>query len=432
MYMRWNELGLEQGRDLDYKIEMARRAIADALQVSHHRLALAFSAGKDSTVLADMIRRYFPDLWSRLHLIYGNTGVEYPECVAFWRRVVREWGLGTRAHEARPGSTSEPGYRYDAQRQIWQWAIQAGRIGEVLKADGKLKSTRALERLGIEMPGGDTGVTQGDTLPTWPAGTRKTYWWCIDQYGWPLLGKAWSKLKARRINIDTFLRFSESQSDDPKLLAYYEILRQVKISQACCDILKKEPAQQVQAEIDVDVIFKGLMASESRSRAKNFLSRGYLFEGAKQDYLAGDPFFHCQPMAIWMDEDVWSYIRRFDVPYSSLYDMGYVDSAGTRHRIKRNGCMGCATDLLFPNNHMAMLRRTHNKAWSVFMRRGMATEIQKLQRVQRNGQLSLFDVFDAEELLERRPCIFDSINQMILEDDTMDEDDLGFDPEMDR
>jgi 3'-phosphoadenosine 5'-phosphosulfate sulfotransferase (PAPS reductase)/FAD synthetase len=423
MYMRWRELELEQSKNLDYKIETARRAIADAIQVSHHRLALAFSAGKDSTVLADMIRRFFPDLWSRLHLIYGNTGVEYPECVQFWHQVVDEWGLGDRAHEARPGATSEPGYRYDTQRRIWQWAIQAGRIGEVLKADGKLKSTRALERLAVEMP-------SSDNLPTWPAGTRKTYWWCVDQYGWPLLGKAWSKLKARRINIDTFLRFSESQSEDPKLLAYYDVLRQVNISQACCDILKKEPARRVQVEIDVDVIFKGLMASESRSRAKNFLSRGYLFEGAKQDYLGGDPFFHCQPMAIWNDEDVWAYIERFGVPYSSLYDMGYTDSSGTFHKIRRNGCMGCATDLLFPNNHMAMLRRTHNKAWSVFMRRGMAAEIQKLQRVQRNGQLSLFDVFDAEDLLERRPCIFDSISQLVLEDDTMD-DSLDFDPETD-
>jgi 3'-phosphoadenosine 5'-phosphosulfate sulfotransferase (PAPS reductase)/FAD synthetase len=173
------------------------------------------------------------------------------------------------------------------------------------------------------------------------------------------------------------------------------------------------------------------MASESRSRAKNFLSRGYLFEGAKKDYLGGDPFWHCQPMAMWTDEDVWAYIKRFNVSFSSLYDMGYTDSLGTFHRIRRNGCMGCATDLLFPNNHMATLRRTHNQAWSVFMRRGMAAEIQKLQRVQRNGQMSLFDVFDAEELIERRPCIFDSINKLILEDDTMSEDDLSFDPEVD-
>ena len=138
MYMRWKELETEQARALDYKIERARQAIADAARVSHHRLALAFSAGKDSTVLADLIRRFFPDLWQRLHLIYGNTGVEYPECVKFWHRVVREWNLGDRAHVARPDRTSEPGYRYDAQRRIWEWAVDTGRIAGVLKADGKL------------------------------------------------------------------------------------------------------------------------------------------------------------------------------------------------------------------------------------------------------------------------------------------------------
>ncbi len=421
--MRWTELEEEQKKDLDYKIQRASDVIAQAASVSQHRMALAFSAGKDSTVLADLIRRFHPEVWQQLHLIYGNTGVEYPECVRFWRDIQDWWQLGDRAHEARPAATDESGYRYDAQRAIWQWAIQAGRIGELLKEDGKLKSTKGLERLASEMP-------DSDRLPTWPAGTRMSYWWCADQYGWPLLGKSWSKLKARRINIDTFLRFSRSQSDDPKLLAYYQVLRQVKISQACCDVLKKEPARRVQRELDVDLIFKGLMASESRTRAKNFLTRGYLFTGAHQGYLGDDKFWHCQPLAVWTDDDIWAYIHRYDVPYASLYDMGYQDRDGGYHRIKRNGCMGCGTDLLFPGNHMATLRRTHPKAWSVFMRKGMASEIQKLQQVQRKGQLSLFDVFDAEELMERRPCIFDSITDLVLEDDTLRGSELEFDPEV--
>jgi 3'-phosphoadenosine 5'-phosphosulfate sulfotransferase (PAPS reductase)/FAD synthetase len=250
----------------------------------------------------------------------------------------------------------------------------------------------------------------------------------VDQYGWPLLGKSWSRLKARRINVDTFLTFSESRSDDLGLLAYYEVLRQVKISQACCDVLKKEPAQRVQAELGVDVILKGLMAAESRARAKNFLSRSYLFIGAEKKYLQGDPFRHCQPMAVWTDDDVWAYVDRYQVPYADLYDKGYTNRQGTFHKIKRNGCMGCATDLLFPNNHMAMLRRTHPKAWQTFMRRGMAAEIQRLQQVRRNGQMSLFDVFGPGRLIEERPCIFDDISKVVITDDTVE--DPNFDPEI--
>jgi 3'-phosphoadenosine 5'-phosphosulfate sulfotransferase (PAPS reductase)/FAD synthetase len=408
--MRWRDLELEQRKPLDYKIKQAIQVIRQADETSKHCLALAFSAGKDSTVVADIIRRFCPEIWGRLHLIYGDTGVEYPECRRFWTWYVKEFNLYGRAHVARPATTIEPGLKYEAQRRIWEWAIQTGEISKVLKPDGKLKSTKALEALAPEGM-----ITKQDI---WPAGTRMGYHWCTDQYGWPMLGKAWSKLKARRINIDTFLHFSESQSNDPKLLAYYQVLRHVKISQACCDILKKEPAERIQCELDVDVVIKGLMASESRSRAKNFLTRGYLFVGADKVYLAGDPFWHCQPIAIWRDNDVWAYIDRYQILVSTLYSMGYTDRQGTFHKIKRNGCLGCATDLLFPNNHMSMLRRTHPKAWHSFMRRGMAAEIQKLQQIRRNGQMSLFDIFEPERLIEERPCLFDNLDRLVITDDT--------------
>jgi 3'-phosphoadenosine 5'-phosphosulfate sulfotransferase (PAPS reductase)/FAD synthetase len=424
-YMRWKDLEAEQRRDLDTKIRFAQGTIAQSLAVCRRRPAVAFSGGKDSLVLLHMVREQRPDV----AVVYGNTGVEYPECVKFSRWLAAEWNLNF--HEAKPGTTDAAGYRYPAQRTIWEHLVETHQIGTVLKPDGKLKSTAALE---AACPPELAARLARDKRNFWPAGAVKSYFWCADQYGWPLLGKAWSLLKARRINIDTFLTFSESQSDKPKLLAYYKILRQVKISQACCDILKKEPAGRVQAGLDVDVFFKGLMAAESRSRAKNFLSRGYLFPGAAKNYLGGkdgDPFWHCNPMSTWTDDDVWAYIRRHNLPYASLYDLGYTDKAGTFHKIKRNGCMGCGTDLLFPNNHMAMLRRTHPRAWETFMRKGMAAEIQKLQQARRNGgQLSLFDVFDAEDLLDRRPCIFDTLDGLTLQDDTAG-DDLGFDPEVD-
>jgi len=244
----------------------------------------------------------------------------------------------------------------------------------------------------------------------WPAGSMMSYWWCADQYGWPLLGKSWSKLDAHRINIDTFLACSRSESEKPELLEYYKILKQVKISQHCCWTLKKEPSGLVQAELGVDLVFKGLMASESRTRAKNFLTRGYLFEGKKRDYLHGQPFFHCQPLAIWTDEDIWAYIRRFQVPYASLYDVTFHTIDGKVEHVRRNGCLGCATDFGYKSNHMFVLRQTHRRAWETIMRAGMAQEIRNLQRAMRSGQMTIFDVFTAEELIEAQPCILDDMD----------------------
>ncbi|MFN3077818.1 MAG: phosphoadenosine phosphosulfate reductase family protein [Alphaproteobacteria bacterium] len=416
--MTWRELATQQARPLDDKITVAHATIADALRVSRHRPAVAFSAGKDSTVLLHMIRQHMPGVL----VLYGNTGVEYPECIAFARQLHRDWQLNL--HETKPLRTDARSYRYAGQRRIWEHLIKTDQIHSILKLDGKLKSTDALERAA---PPELAAQLERDRL-TWPAGSVQSYWWCVDQYGWPLLGKAWSRLEARRINIDTFLRFSTSLSRDASLLAYYDVLRHVKISQACCDFLKKQPMLRLQQQYDVDLIFKGLMAAESRSRAKNFLSRGYLFTGHHHNWLPrADPYWHCQPMAIWTDDDVWSYIHRHSLPYSSLYDIGYTDPSGHRVTIKRNGCMGCATDLLFPDNHMSTLRRTHPRAWRVFMERGMAAEIQNLQQARRNGQLTLFDIYSAGELLDIRPCAFDSLDGLTTPDDS--DPIMPYDPE---
>jgi len=423
LFISYRDLEKEQARDLDYKIETAINAIKSGLAVCRHRPALAFSGGKDSTVLWHLLRTHFPAESARLLIIYGNTGVEYPECVKFSRRLAKEWGCGN-YHEAIPANTEKPGLKYAAQREVLEHLIANGQIQNVLKDDDKLKNTAALEAV---CPPEMLEKFEREKL-IWPEGRRKSYWWSVDQYGWPLLGKARSKLKARRINIDCFLRFSKSESEDPKLLRYYDLLRQVKFSQACCDILKKEPSERVQAELGVDVIFKGLMASESRARQTNFVTRGYLFK-SHRPHLGDDPFWHCNPLSIWTDDDIWSYIRRFNVPYSELYDMGWTDREGRFHKIKRNGCMGCATDLLYPNNHMAMLRRTHPKQWEIYMRRGMAAEIQKIQLAIRDRQVSLFDVYDADDLLDVRPCIFDRVDRLVLEDDTREEEQV-FDPEV--
>lgn len=47
MYISFQDLEIEQARDLDYKIQKAREAIGDALKVCKHKPAIAFSGGKD-------------------------------------------------------------------------------------------------------------------------------------------------------------------------------------------------------------------------------------------------------------------------------------------------------------------------------------------------------------------------------------------------
>lgn len=92
--------------------------------------------------------------------------------------------------------------------------------------------------------------------------------------------------------------------------------------------------------------------------------------------------------------------------------------------------MGCGTDLLYANNHMAMLRRTHPAQWLKFMSKGMAAEIRNIQIAKKNGQMSIIDVYEAKDLLEIRPCVFDRIDRLVWDDETWEEDAPDFDPEV--
>lgn len=77
------------------------------------------------------------------------------------------------------------------------------------------------------------------------------------------------------------------------------------------------------------------------------------------------------PLQIWTDEDIWEYIRTYDVPYSPLYDVSWTDKAGVEHKIQRNGCWGCATGILYKDNQITMIRHTHPKLHATLMKKGM-------------------------------------------------------------
>lgn len=405
----FKEVAEEQKKPLDYKIQKAVGAIAEGFRLSKGAVGVAFSGGKDSTVLWHLIRTYFPD--KEYHVIFGNTTVEFPESLKFARHLGEAWGgNGVQFHEVLPECLEEDGLKYEAQKETMEWLAVQGRICDVMKEDGKLKSTKTLENAATPEMWEDfrrRGLV-------WKKGTMKSFNWCCDQYGYPILGKAASKLTARRINIDFFLQFSDSASEKPETLEYYDLLRHVKTSNHCCSILKKEPSEKKQAELGVDVVMKGLMAEESHSRLLSFATRGYIFKSSRPH---APEFYHCSPIGIWTDADIWEYIEKYDVPYSPLYDMTYVNRKYEGCYIKRNGCVGCCTDIAFPDNHMSVLRQTHPKLWRHYMKSGLGEQLMKLEEYKNNGQLSFLSIADdVDDVLDRRPCAFDHIGERIKKD----------------
>lgn len=94
----YSQLSEWQAQDLDFKILWAEERIRRALDKMSNP-AIAFSAGKDSTVLLHLLRQYKPNIIT----IYGNTTIEFPECIKFAHRLRDEWDLNY--YEAKPEIT---------------------------------------------------------------------------------------------------------------------------------------------------------------------------------------------------------------------------------------------------------------------------------------------------------------------------------------
>lgn len=73
----------------------SERIIAETLG-KHRKPAVAWSGGKDSTVLLYLVLQQEPNI----EVVWVNTGVGYPECVKFIRRLTCDWEINL--HIAKP------------------------------------------------------------------------------------------------------------------------------------------------------------------------------------------------------------------------------------------------------------------------------------------------------------------------------------------
>lgn len=72
-----------QSWDLDRKIQVTTARIMEWYEHYNGLVYVAFSGGKDSTVLLDLVRRIYPDVPA----VFCDTGLEFPEIRQFARSV---------------------------------------------------------------------------------------------------------------------------------------------------------------------------------------------------------------------------------------------------------------------------------------------------------------------------------------------------------
>lgn len=176
----------------------------------------------------------------------------------------------------------------------------------------------------------------------------------IEKYGYPTIGKEVAECVegARKGQPYRIRRF------DPNYKPMFNVSKWAflldapfKISASCCDVMKKSPFRRYERVTGFKPIV-GTMAVESRLRTQAWLRTGCnAFENKRPV---------SQPLSFWLEQDIWGYLHKFDVPYSTIYDMGY-------HRTGCIFCMfGCHLEP-YPNRFQK-LSQTHPKLYEYCMK----------------------------------------------------------------
>ena len=246
--MNVNELRLMQNYPLELKIMKTQQRIREWVnEYGEDGVYVAFSGGKDSTVLLHIVRSLYPNVEG----VFANTGNEFPEIVQFVRK----------------------------QENI-KWVKPRKSFTKVLKEEGypiiSKKTSRMLRDL--------KNPTERN------AKSRKLY---LSDYA-----------------LDEEGNLTNVKNNSFKLAHKHRYLLDspFKISEKCCNYLKKYPMQDYEKQSGKKPII-GTQASESKMRESAYLQTGCNnFKGGK-----------CQPLGFWTEQDILEYIYKFNLEIASVY-----------------------------------------------------------------------------------------------------------------
>jgi 3'-phosphoadenosine 5'-phosphosulfate sulfotransferase (PAPS reductase)/FAD synthetase len=178
----------------------------------------------------------------------------------------------------------------------------------------------------------------------------------IDKYGFPLISKEQSQYirQAKHTNSEKLrnIRLYGSINGIGKITERWKFLIDAlfDVSDKCCFFLKKKPFDKFCRETGLFPVI-GTMASESRLRFQKWLKHGC--NSFETSMVAS------YPLSIWTENDIWAYIRKFNLPYSPIYDMG----------IRRTGCMVCGFGAQFKGDRRFYFLKEHKpKIYEHFMK----------------------------------------------------------------
>jgi len=179
----------------------------------------------------------------------------------------------------------------------------------------------------------------------------------IDKYGYPVISKEIAQYiyeirntKSEKLRNKRLYGSSKGQGKVSNKWRFL-INAPFKISDNCCYVMKKGPFKKYEKETGNKPLI-GMMVSDSRGRF-----RVYMKNGGCNAFNTTRPMSN--PLMVWLEKDIWEYIRKYNIPYSDIYDMGY----------HRTGCMFCmfGVHLEAKPNRFQLMERTHPKFYKYCM-----------------------------------------------------------------
>lgn len=220
------------------------------------------------------------------------------------------------------------------------------------------------------------------------------------------------------------------------------------VVEKCCGSLKHKPMYAAIREHKWHLMFNGVRAGESRQRWMSGRRDADMYYGKKWGGL-----YIVRPILWWTSitdsfnygnnrqEDVWEYVRKYNIPYNPLYDMNAVlderwggDAVIKREAAEqlltegynvfmpRTGCQACPIPI--KRGYLRYLRQVYPKVYrSMLFQLGFAkvliTEMDETARNELLNEMSAFGVITEkteaaildrlEDVIEMKPCVFDGV-----------------------
>lgn len=314
---------------LSVKVLLTKQRIRDWVrEYGEDGVYVAFSGGKDSTVLLNIVREEYPDIPA----VFSDTGLEYPEIRDFVRTFDNvEW-----VHPKMNFRQVIEKYGYPFISKEVSQAIEEARTD----IQGKSKAVNGYK------------------------------------YGKPVrLLQLEGKAPRMRNGIPTI---EQSGRYDKSRWAFL-LDAPFKVSKRCCSVMKKAPMNNYSRKEKRRPI-TAQMAEESALRLSNWIRHGCNAFDLKKPI--------SNPMAFWTEQDVFLYIKLHNIPICSVYgdivekenvrgqltiaDYGageYVPELETTGE-KRTGCMFCGygCHLEKGEGRFERMKRTHPKQYNYIMK----------------------------------------------------------------